>query len=204
MSTGQTLNRLEAVLDKLHDQIRQEGLELTGSGATLRPDDMKFHDFWSRIKGYGDQLHNIVKYHLSSIDSSLVLRSQRAWGLPRHTASGPSKKGGSPRYAERQAIASHRKQLERIYAQAAKIERALRDLEFHGQAPTYQDLVVGVNDLFKDLDKMLGQTETADIARTLKHGTEFEGPDSSGPSGTPLSFIVTLIACYILSRNKNS
>jgi hypothetical protein len=201
MSTGQQLNRLDRQLIQLQTRVRQERLKLLGSGGTPIAGDMKYHDFWKRIAGFGLQLKQMIPA-LRSVDNLLNLRARASWSLPRND---PKKvtPGGSPRMREQQSIESHRMRLKEVYGRAVDVESLLRDLYFEGQAPTSKDLIKRLNKLSRQLEKTISDYDTQTIAQTIRNdGPSFESPQDGGMPGVPLSLLVTLIVMYIIERQK--
>lgn len=191
MSTGRTLNNLEAILDRLLARISHASLTLQAKGGMPKPTDMSYHDFWDSIAGYRTELARIVR-DLRSISSNLDFRSQVARRLPREF-----------RYSANQSVRSHENRLRQVYEKAVRVEEALRDFNAQAQTPTTGDIMKGVDKLAKELQKTLSQQDYEAITQELAQGRpqlETLSRDSPVVHGTPLQLIVTLIVIWIGMR----
>jgi len=195
MSTGRTLNNLEAILDRMLDRIAHSSLELQAKGGIPKPTDMTYHDFWDKIAGYQNQLAGIVR-QLKSIDHNLDFRSRLARRLPRDM-----------RYRANQSVRSHSSHLQRVYEKAVRVEDALRNYIIQSQTPTTGDIMKGIDKLAKELQKTLDQSDYKAITEQLAEGRpqlDNIARDAPVVTGVPLSLIVSLIVLWIGVRKKNS
>lgn len=195
MSTGQTLNNLEAILDRLLERIAQSSIELQMRGGMPKPTDMSYHDFWDQIAGHQKQLARIVR-ELRTIEHNLDFRSRLARRLPRHM-----------RYSANQSVRSHRGHAQQVYEKAVRVEEALRDYVTQGQTPTTGDIMKGIDKLAKELQKTIDQQDYQAITEQLAQGRpQLDTLTRDNPivSGSPLSLVVTLIVIWIGIRSKRN
>ena len=193
MTTGQTLNNLEVILDRLLDQISHASVSLTAKGGIPKPTDMAYHDFWDKIAGYQGRLTQIVR-DLRSIEHNLDFRSRIARRMPRDM-----------RYRANQSVRSHRGHAQQVYEKAARVEEALRDFMVQSQTPTTGDLMSGIQKLSKELQKTLTQQDYKTITQQLNEGRpqlDNIARDTPVLQGTPLTLLVTLIVVWIGARAK--
>ncbi len=183
MTTGQTLNNLEVILDRLLDEISHASISLQAKGSMPKPTDMTYHDFWDKIAGYQTRLARIVR-DLKSIEHNLDFRSRIARRMPRDM-----------RYRANQSVRSHRGHTQQVYEKAVRVEEALRDFIVQSQTPTTGDIMSGIDKLAKELQKTIteqlsqGRPQLDNMAR-----------DTPILQGTPLTLIVTLIVVWIGAR----
>ncbi len=193
MTTGQTLNNLEVILDRLLDQISHASVTLTAKGGMPKPTDMAYHDFWDKIAGHQNQLARIVR-DLKTIEHRLDFRSRVARKLPREF-----------RYSANQSVRSHRGHSQQVYEKAAQVEAALRDFMVQSQTPTTGDIMSGITKLSKELQKTLSQQDYQTITEQLNEGRpQLDNIARDVPilQGTPLTLLVTLIVVWIGARAK--
>lgn len=194
MTTGQTLNNLEVILDRLLDEISHASITLQVKGGIPKPTDMSYHDFWDKIAGYQHRLARIVR-DLRTIEHNLDFRSRLARRMPREM-----------RYRANQSVRSHRGHAQQVYEKAVRVEEALRDFIVQSQTPTTGDIMKGVDKLAKELQKTLTQQDYQAITEQLAQGRpqlDTISRDSPVVHGSPLSLIVTLIVIWIGVRSKN-
>jgi hypothetical protein len=202
MSTGSTLNRIEAQLEQLRASIRQAQLDLLGGGEMPAVDDPDYHDFWQRLAGFGEQLRMVVGRDLASIDSLLGVQAQASWKLPRLDPRRPQP-GGSPRFRERARIESHRRRHGEVYRKAIEIEAALRKLYHRGQTPTNKDVIEHLHELLTGLEEHMSEIDASALSRSVGvDGYTFEAPVAGGPPAVPFSVVLTIIFAYILSKTR--
>ena len=193
MTTGQTLNNLEGILNRLLNQISLASVTLTAKGGIPKPTDMAYHDFWDKIAGYQHQLARLVR-DLRSIEHQLDFRSRIARRLPREF-----------RYSANPSVQSHRGHAQQVYEKAARVEAALRDFMVQSQTPTTGDVMSGIMKLSKELQKTLSQQDYKTITQQLNEGRpQLDNIARDVPilQGTPLTLLVTLIVVWIGARAK--
>lgn len=193
MTTGQTLNALETILDRLLDEISHASITLQAKGSTPKPTDTSYHDFWDKIAGYQTALARIVR-DLKSIEHRLDFRSRVARRLPREF-----------RYSANQSVKSHRGHSQQVYEKAARVEAALRDFIVQSQTPTTGDVMSGITKLTKELEKTLSQQDYKTVTEQLNAGRpQLDNVARDVPvlQGTPLTLLVTLIVVWIGARAK--
>lgn len=193
MTTGQTLNNLEAILNRLLTEISHASVTLQAKGGIPKPTDMSYHDFWDKISGYQSQLARIVR-DLKTIEHRLDFRSRIARKLPREF-----------RYSANQSVKSHRGHTQQVYEKAARVEAALRDFIIQSQTPTTGDIMSGITKLSKELEKSLSQQDYKTITEQLNEGRpqlDNIARDLPVMQGVPLTLLVTLIVVWIGNRSK--
>ncbi len=194
MSTGRTLNILEAILDRMLDQMAQSSRGLQAKGSTPKLTDAGYGPLWDTIYGYQNQLAGIVR-QLRTIEHNLDFRSRLARRVPRDM-----------RYRANQSVRSHTSHLQQVYEKAVRVEEALRDYITQSQTPTTGDIMKGIDKLAKELQKTLDQTDYKAITEQLAQGRpqlDTIARDAPVVTGVPLSLIVSLIVLWIGVRNKN-
>ena len=188
MTTGQTLNTLEAILDRMLLKISHSSLTLAAKGSTPKPTDMSYHDFWDKIAGYHRQLAPIIR-EIKTIEHSLDFRSRLARRLPRDM-----------RYRASQSVRSHAGQNQRIYEKAIRVKDALHDYEVQSQTPTTHDVMSGTMKLGKEVLKTLEKKDFKAISEVAAEGRpqiEAMSRDNPVAHGMPLTLVLTLIVIAI-------
>lgn len=188
MSTGRTLNTLEAVLDRMLDDIAQSSLTLMAKGSTPKPTDMNYYEFWKKVARYERQLKPLIR-ELKTIEHNLEFRSRLARRLPRDM-----------RYRANQSVRSHASQQQRVYEKATRVRDALDDYEERAQTPTTADVMSGVMKLGKEALKSTEKKEFKAISEVAAQGRpqiEAMSRDTPVAHGTPLTLVLTLIVLAI-------
>jgi hypothetical protein len=193
MTTGQKLNDLEYILDRLLDKVAQKSLDLMAKGGMPKVDDTKYHDFWNDVAKFQGRLVLIMR-ELDTIAHNLDFRSQIAKRLPREF-----------RYRANQSIRDLRNRQQQVYEKAARVEEILRDLYFGGQKPTRADIIKAIEKLAKEGDSALDKLAAKTAAKVVQeHGPSIDGLTQPNPvmHGVPIVMLITLIYTYIRNRSK--
>ncbi len=195
MTTGQKLNDLEVILDRMLAKVAQKSLDLLAKGGTPKVSDVKYHDFWNDLAKFNDRLALIVR-DLDTIAHNLDFRSEIAKRLPREF-----------RYRANQSVRDLRDRHQQVYQKAAQVEDFLRDLYFGGQKPTQSDVVKAIEKLTKEADSALDKLAAKTAAKVVQeHGPSLDGLTNPNPvlHGVPIAMLITLIYTYIRNRSKRS